>query len=725
MSVLLRNSCMSPEQADRAFYLSSRYIEREVANRTVQARRFWVDMFPITNFPDGIGLTMDKVRFYGDIGPQYDGFDGWRALELSRKPGESMLGEHNACGFSPDTVGHGMETVSFNLMERDLATKPICIKDVRTTYLFKEFQGMIFQNLANITMNIREQLNRNAAHGFAVKHVAIPGLPTNHADPYKEPLIPTGTKVGKLTHRLLKSLYPWLAQQAGNYAITTLRGMPAFGVVCHPETWEQMVYEDDKLRFDISQSSMADDLVKKYAFIDAMGQFINMPDYEAPRFNVDSNGRLQRVLPWVRNVNIEVGTRPMPNADYQKARFERVLIMTKGLFKLRTRSAITSAGGGTKFEGDPGLFQWKWWNPPGQPFQRVGQYVATGELGIEPGDFTDTISLLVERASGDMFISYWGDPVAAPDLPDPITPLVQACVCPKIVSISKSWALTEALIDLDIALNAAVSQKITFALVNGGSFTATVTQIDTSKTRVLITSDADTIAKLLADPYAVEGIQCSTQTWCDSEVDGCNDCRSSVANSAILRVARPLRLTGPTFDDVKVYFRDGTTAQMDVVAYDSGAGNLTVRMNGESDSGTGTYDLCCARKGVLRVCVLPTEGNGCPGCDAPTGEAPCSATNVCDYAWTGTALSVTGVIAGSGALALGGSAPFDKTEAAAFKAALEAALPGATATVTVNGTHILSVTVVGSANPLLTLAFDSTTAAFVQTNCRAITAPAS
>ena len=43
-----------------------------------------VDLAPVKIFPDGIGFTMTKVRFFGDIGPQYDGFDGWRKEQRSR-----------------------------------------------------------------------------------------------------------------------------------------------------------------------------------------------------------------------------------------------------------------------------------------------------------------------------------------------------------------------------------------------------------------------------------------------------------------------------------------------------------------------------------------------------------------------------------------------------------------------------------------------------------------
>ena len=141
---MLTSDCGCTEQeVDLMFKHSEQYVDEQIANRTYEMARYWVDLFPVKIFPDGAGLTLDKVRFFGDIGPQYDGMDGWRQVQLTRNASEgALLGEHDGCGYLWEEVGHGMETVSYNLMQRDLRTKPICIKDIRTFFQYQEVQNI-------------------------------------------------------------------------------------------------------------------------------------------------------------------------------------------------------------------------------------------------------------------------------------------------------------------------------------------------------------------------------------------------------------------------------------------------------------------------------------------------------------------------------------------------------------------------------------------------------
>src|SRR3972149_3560336 len=277
--------------------------------------RYWVDLYPVKMFPDGTGLTLDKLQFFGDIGPQYDAFDGWRKVQITRKAAEAALcGENDGCGYVWEDVGHGMQTLSYDLMQRDLRTKPICIKDIRTFFQYQETQNMVFQNLANISANMREQFNRNAAYRYAIKHVALPGLPVSNTDPHQLPVIPTGVEVGRATYRLFLQFYHFIAQEAAMYALSSLDGMPAYGLVAHPETLHDMTYEDPEIRKDLRRCTGTQcDLISRYNFLDTIGPFILMPDLYVPRFNRDSGGVLQRVFPYDRNLPIEIGTRPITN----------------------------------------------------------------------------------------------------------------------------------------------------------------------------------------------------------------------------------------------------------------------------------------------------------------------------------------------------------------------------------------------------------------------------
>ena len=113
------NCGCSQEAVDLAFKKAEQFIDDQIADRTYEMARYWVDLFPVKMFPDGVGLTLDKVRFFGDIGPQYDGFDGWRKVEITRNAAEAaMKGEHDGCSYKWEEVGHGLETISYDLMQR-------------------------------------------------------------------------------------------------------------------------------------------------------------------------------------------------------------------------------------------------------------------------------------------------------------------------------------------------------------------------------------------------------------------------------------------------------------------------------------------------------------------------------------------------------------------------------------------------------------------------------
>lgn len=403
---------------DLAFRESEPFIDREITDRSYRMNRYLVDYAPVRVFPDGIGYSMTKVRFFGDIGPQYDGYDGWRKEQRSRPVANGCGPAHDACGYVWEEVGHGFEELHFSLMRRDLRTIPICVHDIRTFWEFQQYQNLIFQNLTEISSNMREQLNRNALIGFSVKHVVTSkGLEVNSANPYELPNI-QGVTLGKLGFRILKRLYSALVREAGMFALDTIDGRPVFGIMASDETIDDLFYEDPDVRQDLRWSSMADSLLKRYNFMDTIrGQFVVIPDPFAARYKVDASGNLLRVFPFERDVLIQSGTRPAPNPEYDAAPFEYVQILTKDIFALRSRKALASVGGNTNFNAETSMFEWKWHNPERwcDPNRRVGFYYANGELGVEPGDFTDVPGILVARRPFALDPQFWPAAVCPED----------------------------------------------------------------------------------------------------------------------------------------------------------------------------------------------------------------------------------------------------------------------------------------------------------------------
>ena len=604
------NCACSPQTVDLAFREAEPYIEREIRDRTYQMARYLVDFAPVKLFNDGIGYTQTKVRFYGDIGPQFDGMDGWRREQRSH-PANGLQDQHDACGYVWEEVGHGFEELQWYLMKRDLRTPDICIEDIRTFWEYEQMQDLIFKNLTDITVNMREQVNRNAIISFSVKYVLTSnGLETNTLNPRELPNI-QGVTVGKLNFRILKRLYNSLIREAAPYALDTINGRPVFGLLASDDVLDDMYVEDPQIRYTIDHSSMVDSLLTRYNFMETVrNMFITIPDIYAPRYKADASGNLTRIFPYERDVMIQSGTRPAINPEYDNAPYELVTILTKDLFCLRTRKAITTAGGETDFGAETGMFEWKWHNPERycDPNRRVGYYYANGRIGIEPGDFTDIPAILVARRPAALDVSFWPNPECPPEATvcdNKLAP--QGCPCPKIAGCCGDFTNPNVLqFRLTSALDGEVGDAVQVRLNNGGIADATITAIATDKTSVALNfgKPVDCIAN-----FYLEII-------CNTEVGRCNapvieDACLSNGNRAV-RVAHLLSASVAAESTIYAKLSNDTWVQATVVSIDKATITYTINV---TDPIT---DEC-----IVKLCVPTALDATCPDCI--NAGIPCSA----------------------------------------------------------------------------------------------------
>lgn len=616
----------SPQVIDMAFREAEPYIEREIRDRTYQMARYLVDFAPVKLFPDGIGYTQTKVRFYGDIGPQFDGMDGWRREQRSR-PGDAHQDKHDACGYIWEEVGHGFEELQWYLMKRDLRTMEICIEDIRTFWEYEQMQDLIFKNLADITVNMREQVNRNAIIGFSVKYVLTSnGLESNPLNPRELPNLGTaGTNrvtVGKLNFRILKRLYNALLREAAPYALESINGRPVFGLMASDDVLDDLFVEDPTIRNDLHYTNMANSLLTRYNFMETIrNMFITIPDIYAPRYKVDTAGNLTRVFPYERDVLIQSGTRPAPNPEYDNAPYELVTVLTKELFCLRTRKAISTVGGQTDFEAETGMFEWKWHNPERwcDPNRRVGFYFANGRVGIEPGDFTDIPAILVARRPASLDVSFWPNP-ECPPVPtecDNALPF-QGCPCPKIVGCCES--MTDANV-LQFRLSSALDTEtytegasISIRMANGGIATGSVDAISTDGMAVAIDFGVNVECK----PNWYLEVICNTPVErCSAKVieDAClaNGDRA-IRLETLLNGAATASTSGHD-KNIKIMLSTNEWVSAKVVSVDKETLTYTV-----------TPAVTITDECIVKACVPATvdgSSTGCPDCEnasIPCGE---------------------------------------------------------------------------------------------------------
>lgn len=617
----------SPQAVDLAFREAEQYIEREIRDRTYNMARYLVDFAPVKLFPDGIGYTQTKVRFYGDIGPQFDGMDGWRREQRSRPVADAHQDAHDACGYIWEEVGHGFEELQWFLMKRDLKTIPICIEDIRTFWEYEQMQDLIFKNLADITVNMREQVNRNAIISFSVKYVLTSnGLESNTLNPRELPNLGTsgvgGTRVtvGKLNFRILKRLYNALLREAAPYALETINGRPVFGLMASDDVLDDLYVEDPQIRNDLHYTNMSSSLLTRYNFMETIrNMFITIPDIYAPRYKVDAAGNLTRVFPYERDVMIQSGTRPAPNPEYDNAPYELVTILTKDLFCLRTRKAISTVGGQTNFEAETGMFDWKWHNPERwcDPNRRVGFYYANARLGVEPGDFTDIPAILVARRPASLDVAFWPNP-ECPPVPtscDNALPS-QGCPCPKIASccedVTDNNNLQFRLVGALDTTDYAAGESISIRMANGGIATGTVDSISTDGTAVVVDFG--------------EAVTCKPNWYleviCHTAVEKCNakviedKCLANGNRACRVENLLPAAVAASTSGhdkNIKALLSTNEWVTAKVISVDKT--NLTYTV-----SITGLADEC-----IEKLCAPSTidgSSTGCPACE--TANVPCS-----------------------------------------------------------------------------------------------------
>lgn len=610
MGIVDPNCPCTPEQVDLAFRESEPFIEEQIRDRSYRLRRFMVDLAPVKIFPDGIGYEMSKVRFFGDIGPQYDGFDGWRKEQRSRPEALGHAEATDSCGYVWEEVGHGFEELHWHLMKRDLKTVPICIEDIRTFWQFQQHQNLIFSNLTEITANMREQLNRNALIGFSVKHVPTgSGLQINPQNPYELPNI-AGLEVGRLNQRTLKRVYNALLREAGTWALAVQDNRPMFGLVASDDVLDDMSFEDPDVRTDLRESSMVDDLLKRYNFRETIrGMYVVIPDMLAPRYKDDGNGNLIRVFPYERDVPIQSGTRPAPNPEYELAPYELVIILTQDVFTLRSRKTIATVGGETDFEAETGMFDWRWHNPERwcDPNRRVGFYFANGRIGIEPGDFTDIPAILVKRRPKELDSEYWPAAVCPPEPAacDNDLPVDQGCPCPQIVDCCPLYDDPNSLqFRFSMPITEVATDPIAIKLSNGGEATGTVTSVGADAQSAVI----DFGEPVACNPDLYIEVVCEPSDLCSADVVSELQNAATPANRDV-RLEALLKPTAIVTATVSALLDNGEFVDVTIEAIDTDSVTYEV-----SPDVAGSLDGHCIKK----LCIPTALDATCPACTPAT-----------------------------------------------------------------------------------------------------------
>lgn len=606
--------CLTYPVLDKALENLVPAIDRNIRDNTILYKSFWYNQFPVKTMPYTGNSTFTKFRYSGAVGDQYQGMDTWYEEQSSRAQTDLQAG-HDACGYKWNYITPpGYERINWNVFRKDLRTCDICLGDILMKWEFRQFMDLLFRALPRISYDQIEQFVRNAVEDQAVKYVMGDKRYANPAEPRQWPNI-AGMIIQKANLRVLTRFYNEIRMRAGEYGVNMEAGRPQYVLVTSSESMDDLYREDIDSRQDLRFSSMADQLITSYGFVDSIrGQLIPFEDVYIWRYKTDASGNLIRILPREDGIPLEFGYKSDLNPEYESAPYEAMAIIGQDPFQLWARPPMTSAGGGTEFGQKASGFSWHWHNPPRycDPERQVGYYYSRATLGKEPGDYTDWPMLLVARRPEILDAAFWNQadlecPVAIVPC-DPNAP-VTLCPCPSVVGICEAVEDDRLLFTFSVDPGVAAAGELILLLKNGGQVATTVAVANGTKYELTfpvgITPDLDASVYL--------GVLCGPNTVCSTQALGFSANNLSAADTVDLVLEKPLVCTTAA-DLITAYFGDGTVQNIEVVSFN--AANLTLAVTAAAGATfVLSFGYICQHQGICRLCCVPTVGNECPACD--------------------------------------------------------------------------------------------------------------
>jgi len=271
------------------------------------------------------------------------------------------------------TITFAQTLRSFNLKQTSLNSAPICVNDLRFPFQRKQQLGAMFDVLSENTVRVwdnryRDEYFRNCGHKVILKNNAgsLVENTTTTVDPnvytVSGTLFPTQAPAGYLTQAFLNNIALRLMRDgAGDGALTKNEGQPVFGLVCSPETSDQLIKDNADIRQDIRWvSSKAQDLLAPLGVSRVFRNYTHLVDFECPRYDyIAGQGFIRR--PFYASTAATYGNKFDPNPDYESAAYEVSFVFHQDVFASMVPGTITAPGGNTKFDPQMyrGEFTWR------------------------------------------------------------------------------------------------------------------------------------------------------------------------------------------------------------------------------------------------------------------------------------------------------------------------------------------------------------------------------
>jgi hypothetical protein len=346
---------VSIEQVQEGFLSPPKIIEDQLKAMVQHNRRFYLGLLGEKEiFPDGAGDEVYSTYFKRSAGPQFAGHEPFRKDDTSDCGGDP-------CAYDWQTVEWGLEEKKMFMQRAEFRTKELCIDKIRTQRQFEDVMGQIPRMLADISLDIEEQYIRNTFEMLSIKLLPFGDdiFEGDGSDLRLYPTLDQSTRLATLDIGLMEYIYDRIVRSDAD-GIAEVDGGPLFLMVGSRRTIRNSLVDCAKY-FDVLKrdDQGRDAFLTRYNIANSYaGMFAFAYDEEAPRYDVDGNGDLYRVLPWL-DVPTQEGVRRAPNPEYAKARYELLQIIPKNAMGLAMKRGLTSGGGNSEFGLDAGDLQWR------------------------------------------------------------------------------------------------------------------------------------------------------------------------------------------------------------------------------------------------------------------------------------------------------------------------------------------------------------------------------
>lgn len=373
-------------------------IGSDIHRRTIHVSP-WMDLIKQTAFPDGMGHTLGTLVY--DRALPTVAADGaalgltWSPLGGGGSPDSNVLDtssrdqlltgsrdNHLGSQSTKSYIQFGRQIKQYSLFRAIVESPRINVEDLRfaayrqeqlravmdalteaTRYSWEErYRDEYDKMCANLTLCLSGSTSPTVTFRDATSPSTskIEGTSTVDVD-VKNDFVTSGTEVdytptGNISNKVLDGIYFRLVRGgAGTNAYGRENARPVFGLVCSSEASYQLIKEAgvrDDYRYN---NAKVGELIAPLGIERSHRGFYHIVDDLAPRFSVDANGVLTRVLPYATNTGIIT-----QNAGYETARLEAAYVLHQDVMESQIPEPITGSNGLTF---DPltyrGKFDWK------------------------------------------------------------------------------------------------------------------------------------------------------------------------------------------------------------------------------------------------------------------------------------------------------------------------------------------------------------------------------